>query len=119
MDKIIISGLEVFAFHGVNPEEKENGQRFIMDITAYLDLTQPCGDDDIISTVSYAKMAKRAAAVFAGEKNDLIERAAQRVCDALLSEFEKIDKVTVLLKKPDAPVKLLFDYMAVEITRER
>ena len=40
MDKIIVKGLKVFAYHGVNPEEKINGQNFILDITAYIDLTK-------------------------------------------------------------------------------
>ena len=33
MDKIMIRGLRVFAYHGVNPEEKEKGQPFELDIT--------------------------------------------------------------------------------------
>ena len=32
MDKILIKVLKIFAYHGVNPEEKENGQDFIFDI---------------------------------------------------------------------------------------
>ena len=31
MEKIIIKNLEIFAYHGVNPEEKQNGQRFLLD----------------------------------------------------------------------------------------
>ena len=42
MDKILIRGLRIFAFHGVNPEEKEDGQLFIIDLTAALDLREPC-----------------------------------------------------------------------------
>ena len=38
MDKITVKGLKIFAFHGVNPEEKQNGQSFIIDVNYYLDL---------------------------------------------------------------------------------
>ena len=38
LDKVILKGLELFAFHGVNPEEKENGQRFVIDIAAEADV---------------------------------------------------------------------------------
>ena len=31
MDKISIKGLRLFAYHGVNPEEKENGQTTLFD----------------------------------------------------------------------------------------
>ena len=70
-------------------------------------------------TVSYAKVVKCVKRVFTAEKYDLIERAAQVVADAILDEFEEILKVDVTLKKPEAPVKEDFDYMAVSISRER
>ena len=70
-------------------------------------------------TVSYAKVVKCVKRVFTAEKYDLIERAAQVVADAILNEFEEILKVDVTLKKPEAPVKEDFDYMAVSISRER
>ena len=31
MDKIIVRGLKIFAYHGVNPEEKQDGQNFVFD----------------------------------------------------------------------------------------
>ena len=39
MDTIIIKGLEIFAYHGVNPEEKRDGQRFVLDLTLRADLS--------------------------------------------------------------------------------
>ncbi len=118
-DKIIVKDLELYAFHGVNPEEKENGQRFILDIIAKVNLEQACLSDDIDCTVSYAKIIKTARAVFCCQKDDLIERAAERVADALLKEYNRIDCVTVTVKKPDAPIKASFGYAAVEIERKR
>ena len=42
MDKIVIRDLKIFAYHGVNPEEKINGQIFILDIDAGGDISAPC-----------------------------------------------------------------------------
>ena len=39
MDTIYIKGLEIFAYHGVNPEEKRDGQVFLLDIAMVADLT--------------------------------------------------------------------------------
>ena len=39
METIRIKGLEIFAYHGVNPEEKENGQKFILDIAMQADIS--------------------------------------------------------------------------------
>ena len=61
---------------------------------------------------------KSRLAVMQAEKNDLIERAAQRVAEAVLADFP-VEAVTVLLKKPRAPIAADFDYVAVEITRRR
>ncbi len=119
MDKILVKGLKLFAYHGVNPEEKENGQNFILDITACLDLSCPGKTDCLDDTLNYSKLIKTASAIFTSEKNDLIERAAHRVAYGLLEEFEIIKKVTVLLKKPEAPVKADIEYAAVEITAKR
>lgn len=119
MDKIIVRDLKLFAYHGVNPEEKENGQRFSLDITAYLDLSLPCRTDRVEDTVSYAKIIKTARAAFLSEKYDLIEKAAQVTADAVLEAYPAIERVEVLLKKPEAPIKADFGYVAVEIGRDR
>lgn len=119
MDKIIIKNLEIFAFHGVNPEEKRDGQTFVFDIVVFLPLNVPCETDHVDDTVSYAKMVKTVRRVAQDEKNDLIEKVAQRVADALLKEYEKIEKVKITLKKPEAPISATFDYVAIEIERSR
>lgn len=119
MDKIIIKGLKVFAYHGVNPEEKRDGQQFVLDVTLYLSLLRACRSDDLNDTVSYAAASKTVIRTMTEAKYDLIERAAQRVAEQLLAEYNTVEKVEVLLKKPEAPVKAEFDYMAVQIMRQR
>lgn len=119
MDKITIKNLRLFAYHGVNPEEKENGQDFYLDIDYYVNITRACHNDCLDDTVSYAKVVKAVRRVFTAEKYDLIEKAAQVVADAIFDEFDQIFKVEITLKKPHAPVSADFDYMAVSIVRER
>ena len=60
LDKIMITALHLYAYHGVNIEEKIKGQNFYIDITAHADLTKACRSDDVDDTVSYSKMVKRA-----------------------------------------------------------
>ena len=93
MDKIIIDSLRLFAYHGVNPEEQEDGQFFILDIEADIPLSKAGESDDLNDTVSYAQMIKCARRVFSSQKDKLIERAARRVADALLEEFPPIEGV--------------------------
>ena len=127
METIRIKGLEIFAYHGVNPEEKENGQKFILDIamqadsdsSLVLDISRAAQTDDLNETVNYAAVRKTVNAVFTAQKYDLIERAAQVVCDAILENYPKVQSVTVELKKPEAPINAVFDYVSVEMTRSR
>ncbi len=119
LDKIYIKDLELKGYHGVADFEKENGQMFVMDITAELDLTNARLSDALNDTVNYAEMIDTVKSVFLSEKNDLIEHAAERVAAALLEGYEKIESVTVLLKKPQAPINAIFNYVGVEITKTR
>ena len=119
MDKILVRNLKIFAYHGVNPEEKVDGQNFVLDIDAFVDISKPCVSDNVDDTVSYAKIIKKATAVFTSQKDDLLERAAERVAAELFESFDKIQALRILLKKPEAPIKADFEYVGVEINRKR
>lgn len=119
MDKIIIKDLKIFSYHGVNEEEKINGQNFVFDITVWLDLSKPCETDNVDDTVSYSKIIKKVREVFTTEKYDLLEKAAAVVMSALFGEFPEIEECEIMLKKPEAPIKADFSYVAVEIRRKR
>lgn len=119
MDKIIIKGLRVFAHHGVNEEETLCGQRFVLDIEAQTDLTAAGLTDELNDTVSYAQMIKTVRRVMTEQNDKLLERAARRVADALLEEYDRLESVKIRLMKPDAPMKAEFDYTAIETERTR
>lgn len=119
MDKIMIMGLEIYAYHGVNPEEKENGQPFVMDITLCADLNEAKKSDCLENTVNYAAVRKTVERAFTAEKYDLIERAAKVVCDAVLAAHPQVEEICLRLKKPQAPMHAKFDCVAVEITEKR
>lgn len=117
MDKIKIQGLRLYAYHGVNPEEKLDGQMFFLDISCALSLCVPCATDCVEDTVSYAKILKTARSAFLAEKFDLLETAAEAVAKAILTAFGSIKEITVCVRKPQAPIQADFDYVAVEIAR--
>ncbi len=119
MEKIHIKGLEIYAYHGVFPEEKEKGQPFVLDITMELCALDACLTDELSSTVSYADVCDTAEEIMLSKKCDLIEHAAQRVCDGILEKYPRIQAVGIVLKKPEAPVKQKIAYAAVELRRER
>ena len=119
MERINITGLELFAFHGVNPEERRHGQIFLLDMLLEADLTKACRSDKLEDTVNYAKVIKTAASAFTSQPLYLIERAAEVVAQAVLEGFPAVEAVTLRVHKPDAPVKLPFEDISIEILRRR
>ena len=114
-----IENLEVYAYHGLNPEEQELGQRFLFNI--YMQIlgdqaveSEP-GSEDIEQTVNYSKVSKFVCAWNREHKCELIETAAASVCREILLNFDTVYAVTVEIKKPHAPIREMhFDYVSVE-----
>ena len=95
MDTIKIKGLRLFAYHGVNPEEKRDGQSFVLDIDLRADLSRARRSDALEDTVNYGAVTKTVRRAFTQASCDLIERAAQAVCDAVLEDFPQVEEITV------------------------
>lgn len=116
---IQLRDLRIFAYHGVNPEEKQFGQSFFVDVDMTTDFSAAVQDDDILGTVSYAKVAKTLQNVLTAQRYDLIEKAAQAAADAILQTYPAVRHIRLRLKKPDAPMKAECAFAAVEIEKGR
>lgn len=117
MDKIHIKDLEVYAFHGVNKEEKNMGQRFLISLELSLDLRAAGISDDLTKTVNYAELCINIEKEFTKKKFDLIEAAGEALANYILLNYDSVASVKVLLKKPWAPIGKPIDYAAIEIER--
>lgn len=117
MDKINIKDLEVYAYHGVNFEEKTMGQKFYISLVLSLDLREAGRSDDLNATVNYAELCHVVEEEFKAYKYDLIEKAAEYLAEFLLLKYEKLEKINVCIKKPWAPIGKPLKYVAVEIER--
>jgi dihydroneopterin aldolase len=119
MECITIAGLELFARHGVNPEERRDGQVFLLDLELWAELGAACASDRLEDTLNYAQVLKRAAQVFCEAPCNLIEHAAERVANAILLEFPAADHLRLRVHKPDAPIKLRVADISITIERGR
>jgi 7,8-dihydroneopterin aldolase/epimerase/oxygenase len=91
-----IHGLELFGRHGVNEEERRDGQTFLVDVT--LELREP--EQDLIeATVDYRRVRDIALAVNEGTNYRLLETFAAAAADALAAELPA-ERVTVRVRKP-------------------
>ena len=118
-DTIFITGLVIHARHGVMDHETEVGQRFVIDLELFTDLSDPSRTDRLVDTVSYSNVVATATAAFKNTNYKLLERAAGAVADAILAAFSRIRSVKVTVHKPHAPIAAIFDDVGVVLTRSR
>lgn len=108
-----------FSRHGVLEEEVRLGQRFYVDADLFLDLRRASQSDDLQDTVNYAAVYDRIRAVMEGERCALIERLAGKMLDAVMEEWPDIERMTVTIHKPEAPVAGVFRDVSVTIEKKR
>ncbi len=117
-DRIRLLGLAGFGHHGVLPEERAAGQPFVVDVLLALDLAPAAASGDVADTVHYGDLAQRVVAAVESDPVDLVETLAQRIADIALS-YPLVEEVEVTVHKPEAPVGVPFEDVAVTIVRRR
>lgn len=119
MDNITITGLKIFANHGVLDFEKEKGQEFIVDCVLYVSTRKAGFSDDLSETVHYGIVSEFIANEFTATRYDLIEAVAENLCEKLLIKFPALKGVKLTVHKPNAPIKVPFSDVSVTIERFR
>lgn len=118
MDKIYINNLEFIGFHGVFPEEKKLGQKFLVSLELTVDTREAGKTGDLTKSVHYGLVAQDVEKLFLEKSIDLIETCAENIAEMVLKKYELVKEVKVIVKKPWAPLQMHFENVAVEITRK-
>jgi dihydroneopterin aldolase len=116
-DQILIKGITVKGFHGVLAEEKKNGQFFIVDLELNMKLTGL--KDNLSKTVNYAEVVALVEKEISTDPVQLIETLAERIGKLILKKFPKVKSARVVVHKPDAPIPIKFQDVAVSILVKR
>ncbi|TMV44308.1 dihydroneopterin aldolase [Paenibacillus mesophilus] len=119
MDKMHLSRMQFYGYHGVFPEENKLGQRFCVDIVLSLDLSVAGRTDDLDKTVNYAEVYERVKQIVEGRTYRLIEALAENIASDVLHQYTSVNDVTVRVIKPNPPFDIHFDGVTVEINRKR
>jgi dihydroneopterin aldolase len=119
MDKIIMKNLKFYGYHGVLPEEQKDGQNFIIDLEMYLGLHKAGTSDDIKDTVDYSRVYGIIKEITESNKFRLIEKLADSISGEIMSIYKEIEKISVTVKKPEAPIDGDFEWVGVQILRSR
>lgn len=119
LDKIFVNKMEFYGYHGVFPEERSLGQRFIVDLVVSVDLKKAGETDELEYSVNYGELYSICKEIVEGKPSKLIEAVAERISKSVLGKSPLISDVTVRVIKPDPPIPGHYQSVAVEISRRR
>ena len=117
MDKITIQKLEVFAHHGVFPEENVLGQKFVFNLTLYLSTRKAGCTDDLTASLHYGEVSHFVQKYVQEHTWKLLESVVEQLARALLLEYPLLEQVDVEVEKPWAPIGLPLQTVSVAIHR--
>jgi dihydroneopterin aldolase / 2-amino-4-hydroxy-6-hydroxymethyldihydropteridine diphosphokinase len=109
MFEIIIKNLKLKGYHGVNPEEKINGQEFLFNVKLKLARkTFKTGnkyEDNIGATVNYSEVIALIKKINTRKKYDLLETLCEEISAQICSQFPGVLKAGVKVEKTSPPIK--------------
>lgn len=112
---IHIKNCAFYAYHGVLDFEKEKGQNFFVDAALTIARPPEFGDDKLENTVNYALVFELIEHIMTKERYDLIETLAYEISQRVCRDFSKVISASITVRKPDAPIDGVFDYVEVNV----
>jgi 7,8-dihydroneopterin aldolase/epimerase/oxygenase len=103
MGQIQIENMEFYSFHGHFKEERIVGNKFIVNLTIETDMARPAASDNLKDAVNYQQAYEIVKAQM-DVKSHLLEHIACRILDAIYSEMDGVEKVTVKVSKMNPPM---------------
>jgi dihydroneopterin aldolase len=109
-----------YGYHGVRPDEKKLGQRFVVDLVLEADLAPAGRSDDVGLSIDYAEVYRLVREVVEGPSRDTLEAVAEAIAASLIGHSQRIQSVTARVTKPGAPIAgAQAGTVAVEISRNQ
>lgn len=119
MDRIIIENLEVFAKHGVFPEENILGQKFLFSLTLWTKNRRAGITDELENSVNYGEVCHLIQEYATAHTFRLLEALAENLVEELLRKYSSVSQIDLTIRKPWAPVGLPLESVGVSISRKR
>jgi 7,8-dihydroneopterin aldolase/epimerase/oxygenase len=116
--EIELRGLSIYTHHGVTEAEQEVGQRLEFDISFDIPDCDAVLTDRLEDTIDYAQACDIVALAATERSYKTLERLAQVVGERLMAQYG-CESVRVRAAKPEPPLPLAIQEIAVEVTQER
>jgi dihydroneopterin aldolase len=112
-----IVGLSVYTHHGVEAAEREVGQRLVFDVEFELGECDALVTDRVEDTVDYADVCQQVYLAAQERSYKTLERLCSAVADRLIDRYGA-QSVTVRAAKPEPPIALPVEEVAVEVWKD-
>jgi dihydroneopterin aldolase len=112
---ITLQNCAFFARHGVHDEEEFLGQRFFVDAELDVAAGAALEEDSIDGTVNYGVAFSVIEDIVTGKRRYLIEALGLDIAKGLCEKFPQIRRAKITVRKPNAPVPGVLDYVQVSI----
>jgi 7,8-dihydroneopterin aldolase/epimerase/oxygenase len=116
--EIEIRGLSIYTHHGVSEAEQEVGQRLEFDLSFDVPDCDAILTDRLEDTIDYGQVCDIVALAATERSYKTLERLAQVVGERLMERYG-CESVRVRAAKPEPPLPLAMQEIAVEVTQER
>jgi 7,8-dihydroneopterin aldolase/epimerase/oxygenase len=103
MGKIILEGMEFFAYHGCFREEQLIGTKFTVDLAIEADTTSAENSDHLADTLNYVSVYQLVKTEME-QKSNLLEHVARRIILAVTSNFPDVSGIEMKISKQNPPV---------------
>jgi dihydroneopterin aldolase len=118
MGKILLEDIEIYAFHGVMPEENKTGSRFLINLELELDLGRASQSDDLADTFNYHTAFLIVEEEF-NTNSKLLEHVGNRIIRRLFETSGKIQQVKIRVSKMNPPFGGNVKAVSIEMERKR
>jgi len=118
MTKVRIMNMMFYGFHGVYEYEREQGQKFYVDIEVETKDDTVAQTDDMKDGVDPAAVYEFVKETMEKKRYQNLTALAAHIDDNLLEKYPHFRAVTARIRKPSVPISGPIDYVEAEVTRE-
>ena len=110
---IKLEKLTFFGYHGVNQEEIQNGQDFVLDLSVHYQLSN--NSDDIENVIDYMALYALVKNTFQEKRFNLLESLGQKILDNIKTKYDSVFHMNLNIRKPSITVDNNKDFINVEV----
>ncbi|GAB4280734.1 MAG: dihydroneopterin aldolase [Marinilabiliales bacterium] len=104
MDYIEIEGMEFYAYHGHYDEERQIGNKFILNIKIETDLQKAAKSDNLDDALNYVDVYEIIKEEMHSVKSNLLENICERILNKLYNNLSLIKSVELKISKINPPI---------------